>query len=171
LAQARQCGSCSLCCKVLGIAALEKPVGAWCTHCVQGRGCAIYDDRPAECRGFVCGWLRDERLGDEWYPKRSKIVLTYEQDRFVAHVDASTPRAWREEPYATALKKMMLANLPLGKPVYVAIGRHQILLLPDREEDLGILGEQDEVEVAAVSRPTGLEYRVAIHRGAKGAKR
>ena len=166
---ARQCASCTLCCKVLGIAALEKPIGAWCPHCRPGAGCAIYDDRPRECRGFVCGWLRDERLGEEWYPKKSKIVLTYEQDRFVAHVDPGAPGAWNEEPYFSALHRMMLANLPAGKPVYVAIGRQHILLLPDRQQDLGLLDESDEVELAAVERPAGREYRVTIHRGVRAA--
>ena len=47
----RDCGSCSLCCKILGIAALDKPVGQWCPNCVQGQGCAIYADRLAR-RGY-----------------------------------------------------------------------------------------------------------------------
>lgn len=52
----RTCGPCSACCTVLGIAALEKPMGVACQH--QGPdGCAVYEDRPAECRKFVCGWL------------------------------------------------------------------------------------------------------------------
>jgi hypothetical protein len=83
---------------VLGIAALEKPLGEWCPHCRPSEGCAIYAGRPQECRGFVCGWLRDERLGDDWYPRKSKIVLTYESDRFVAHVASSAPMHARKNP-------------------------------------------------------------------------
>jgi hypothetical protein len=58
---------------------------------------------------------------------------------------------------------MIWSNLPLGKPVYVVIGRNHIVLLPDRQEELGPLAETDEIEVTALSRPT--EYRVTVHRG------
>jgi hypothetical protein len=33
-----------MCCKVLPIAALEKPEQSWRTHCDIGKGCRIYAD-------------------------------------------------------------------------------------------------------------------------------
>ena len=42
----RTCGDCTLCCKVMAIEELAKPVGTWCPHCKPGRGCRIYPDRP-----------------------------------------------------------------------------------------------------------------------------
>src|SRR5436305_14221849 len=42
----RSCGDCTLCCKLLSITELEKPIGKWCPHCEIGKGCKIYDCRP-----------------------------------------------------------------------------------------------------------------------------
>ncbi len=33
----RECGTCTLCCKVMGIHALDKPRGVWCDHAMPGR--------------------------------------------------------------------------------------------------------------------------------------
>jgi len=68
----RACDGCTMCCKVLGITELDKPVGKWCQFCDIGHGCKIYDTRPGECRTFHCMWLVDERLSDIWKPDRSK---------------------------------------------------------------------------------------------------
>ena len=35
----RECGSCSLCCKVYNVPEIEKPAGKWCRHCTPGKGC------------------------------------------------------------------------------------------------------------------------------------
>jgi hypothetical protein len=114
----RQCGTCTLCCKVMGIEALAKPRGVWCSHCQPGRGCEIYSGRPAECRSFSCAWLHDEKLGEEWYPKKSRIVLTVERNRIMANVDSGAPDAWRKEPYFSQLNRMMQAGLKQGRLVY-----------------------------------------------------
>src|SRR5215831_7728616 len=74
-APGRSCGDCSLCCKVMGIAALDKPEGVWCGHFARGVGCAIYADRPQECRAFVCQWLVNANFGPEWKPNKCKMVL------------------------------------------------------------------------------------------------
>src|SRR4051794_24207443 len=39
----RSCGTCTLCCKVVGVLEIDKPGGVWCRHCVSGKHCAIYD--------------------------------------------------------------------------------------------------------------------------------
>ena len=45
---ARQCGDCSLCCKVLGIPELNKPKDAWCPQlCAAGTGCRMLCGPPA----------------------------------------------------------------------------------------------------------------------------
>jgi hypothetical protein len=73
-APARQCGGCTACCKTHEIHALAKPPGQWCRHCLPGRGCAIYDERPAECRSFGCLWLAGYGP-DRIRPDRSRVVL------------------------------------------------------------------------------------------------
>lgn len=53
----RTCGDCSLCCNLLGVPELAKPVCKWCKHVKKGIGCGIYEDRPTCCREFSCDWI------------------------------------------------------------------------------------------------------------------
>ncbi len=71
----RQCGDCLLCCKVLAVAALDKPANRWCLHANLGaHRCDIYEDRPEECRAFDCLWLKhDEHTVPE--PEQFVVVL------------------------------------------------------------------------------------------------
>ena len=51
----RSCGSCSMCCYVMGVEDIGKPKSQWCQHCKPGKGCSIYADRPATCKSsFNC---------------------------------------------------------------------------------------------------------------------
>ncbi len=54
----RRCGTCTLCCKALAVAALKKPAGVLCRHCTPAKGCNIHDSRPYACRTFYCLWLQ-----------------------------------------------------------------------------------------------------------------
>ena len=52
----RTCGTCTLCCKVMAIAALKKPMNKWCEFCDKGAGCKIYPEpsiRVPDVRLFV----------------------------------------------------------------------------------------------------------------------
>src|SRR4051794_5306943 len=72
----KTCGDCTLCCKLLSVVLPDgehKEDAAWCKHCAAG--CTIYPDRPEGCRTFTCLWLSDERIPDDLWPKRSKVVL------------------------------------------------------------------------------------------------
>jgi hypothetical protein len=164
---ARECGTCSLCCKVLGIGELNKRSGQWCPHFLPGKGCGIYHDRPTECRTFRCDWLRIEALGPEWKPEKSKIVMTSSQGKIIAYVDPSSPTVWRKSPFYERLVKLMQASLPDGILVYVAVANHYTLFLPDRLEEIGKLGADDQVILKTFRSPVGsLSYEVEIQRGA-----
>src|SRR6266436_5938921 len=71
----RACGSCTLCCKVIAVADFGKLPGVWCQHCIRGKGCGIYEKRPADCRIFFCEWMLTKSLGAEWKPERAKFAL------------------------------------------------------------------------------------------------
>lgn len=73
----RECGECTVCCRVLMIddPELQKPPGVMCANCKAGAGCQIYESRPAPCRGFFCGWRVMPELGDELRPDRSGIMV------------------------------------------------------------------------------------------------
>jgi len=38
----------------MGVTALETPAGRWRRHFGKTTGCAVYDDRPNDCRVFNC---------------------------------------------------------------------------------------------------------------------
>jgi len=46
-----QCLCCGTCCTAPDISTLGKPPGVPCRHLNEGF-CAIYDERPAVCRGY-----------------------------------------------------------------------------------------------------------------------
>ena len=120
-ASGRKCGICSMCCKLLPIhqLELEKPPGEWCRHCIPGRGCGIYEDRPDVCRGFKCHWLRDGLWGDEWKPNKCKMVLmdgemTNGQPALRVYVDWGFPGIWRRAPYYQQLINFSITHYPVG---------------------------------------------------------
>jgi hypothetical protein len=91
---ARTCGECTLCCKVMGVTSLQKPRDRWCQHCEPGKGCQIYEQRPAECREFRCLWLDWEWMPEDLRPDKSKVVLfSNVDDRVQAMVPPEYPAA------------------------------------------------------------------------------
>ena len=73
----RECGACTVCCKVLPVATkeLKKTANVLCQHCDEGRGCRIYDRRPVVCRGFYCEWLLNSQIPATWRPDKSGIFI------------------------------------------------------------------------------------------------
>jgi len=143
----RSCGSCSLCCKVLGIAALMKPQGKWCPHCRIGSGCGNYEARPEECRTFSCLWLTQSFLGPQWKPDRAGFVLATEQGgaRLIVYADPGKPAAWRTEPYYGQIKAWARAAVAQRRQVLVFVNSRATAVLPDREIELGALAPGDRV--------------------------
>jgi hypothetical protein len=153
LVAGRSCGTCSLCCKVLRIEETQSPAGEWCKHCDPGHGCKIHPMRPATCRDFFCLWLTLGEIGEHWKPAKSKIVLRSELDgaRIAAHVDRSAPGAWLRAPYYQDLKRWAAIAAQGENQVSVWIGMHAIVVLPDRDIDLGVVGD-DEIIVSTRER-------------------
>ena len=79
-APGRECGSCTMCCKVYTFPEINKPAGVWCKFCNPGKGCKIYDNVPDPCRDFFCLWMTDGTMPDEWRPDRARFVLTVYPD-------------------------------------------------------------------------------------------
>ncbi|WP_027527888.1 hypothetical protein [Bradyrhizobium sp. Ec3.3] len=141
----RQCGDCTLCCKVMAIEALSKPVNVWCAHCRPGRGWAIYAERPPECESFSCLWLVNDLLDEQWKPSRSKLVLTTSEDGLEVRCDPGFPNAWRKHPYAAEIREWAVAGETNDMTVVVIVGQRMILVTPDREFDLGIVGPDERI--------------------------
>ncbi len=148
----RECGTCTLCCKVAGVEELSKPIGVWCPHCVKGKRCTIYDRRPPSCRVFHCQWLVEPGLGPEWKPERAKFALVKSDGgrRITALVDPGFPTAWRGASYYPHFKRwatLAAAQWPEVYLVDVLIGVRSIVILPDREVELGALGPDERIHV------------------------
>jgi hypothetical protein len=158
----KQCGDCSLCCKLLGIPELKKPKDAWCPNFVPGTGCGIYADRPPSCRNFVCRWLVNPTLGPEWKPNVCKMVLDYKTDMFVVHVDPAVSRPWRAEPYYSTLRQMAAQGLANGTLVMIMERGHTIILLPDRELDMGIAEPNARFQIKREMTAQGMQWEVRM---------
>jgi hypothetical protein len=70
----RKCGSCTLCCTLLPVTTIKKPANTRCMH-LCSRGCRIYQDRPFECRLFLCRWLIDGTAGKLRRPDKTGYVI------------------------------------------------------------------------------------------------
>lgn len=101
----RTCGTCTLCCRLPDIDELSKLANAWCIHCVDGMGCKIYQNRPQTCRDFLCLWMTDNRLGPEWEPAKSHMMIYTQGPQITVLVDPDYPDSWKAEPYALQLKQ------------------------------------------------------------------
>jgi hypothetical protein len=82
LVQGRDCGGCTLCCRVppVDTPEFQKQAGVLCQHCEPEVGCAIHATRPPVCRGWFCGWRRLPLLDDSWRPDRCGVLVVLGAD-------------------------------------------------------------------------------------------
>lgn len=136
LVPGRSCDGCTECCKLMLVTELAKPAGVWCQHCDIGAGCRIYDARPDDCRTFYCGWRLDATMGEAWLPARSRMVVKFEPNRILIHVDRDRKDAWRREPFNSQIRAWAAAAIPRGGDVIVTDGRDALRVMPVGEQKL-----------------------------------
>lgn len=165
----RECGSCSLCCKVLDVPSIYKPAGQWCKHFAAGEGCSIHQLRPKKCREFSCLWLTEDWLGDEWKPSNAKFVLMWEYDGECLSIlpDPKMPNSWRAEPYYSAFKALAEKHFSENRLVMVVETNRRILLTPDREI---VVGVRSDVFGWQIGRKAEGGYNVEFERMEDGKK-
>ena len=161
LAYGKDCGSCTLCCKVFRVPEVDKVAGEWCRHVVPGGGCGIHASRPTVCRTFFCHYLRNPHLGPEWKPERAKFVLYTEMGgrRMAVVCDDVAPLAWRNAPYYPQLKRWAALGIDRDHQVLVFNGKRATAVLPDRDHDLGRVEVGDEVIYRPGPRGVDVELR------------
>jgi len=154
-ARAKSCGSCTLCCRVLAVPELDKPMGTLCAHCAPGVGCEIYEARPHACRTFACVWLMDEEMPHRFRPDQTKVVLDQDAEgaRLIARCDPANPNAWRRNPMYAALKGYAADTWGTGKIVIAVAGRRVWVITPRGEVDVGEVDPGANLRV--VERPDG----------------
>ena len=158
----RECGSCTLCCKVMGVNALDKPPGTWCVHCDIGKGCTIYETRPQGCRNFQCGFLIMPELDERFRPSTCHFVVNADAKRFEIHVDRQRPDAWRKQPYYSWIKRISRLAVARKMVVMVFVGPRCWAIYPDRDDDLGIARAGDQGVMKLVDTVSG--RRLEMHR-------
>ena len=162
----RECGTCSLCCKVYTIPELDKPAGKWCKHCLPGKGiCKIHDDLPAGCAAFNCRWRTEEAMPPHWKPDVAKMVVTVNPRNgyIYVRVDPGTPSAWRKEPYYDELRQLARNNLESGIYVVVSLNDTFTLILPDLDVPLRPQGPIDRIVVSKRPGAGGARYDVTVN--------
>lgn len=152
-----------MCCKLLGIEALEKPRLTLCQHCTVGQGCGIYAERPNECAEFFCAWLVNPALSDEWRPRDAKMLISFDavSNRVLVHVDPSRRDAWKKQPHYRQIKNMAAQALRNRGHLLVWQGREAIVVLPDRDVSLGDKADDIVVVVTENRTPMGVTYDAA----------
>jgi hypothetical protein len=91
-------------------------------------------------------------LGPEWKPERAKFALVKTDGgrRLTALVDPGFPSTWRRAPYYENLKHWAVqaaSRLPELYLVDVLIGTRSIVVLPDRDVELGVLGADEAIHL------------------------
>lgn len=145
----RECGTCTLCCKVYNIPEIGKVAGKWCQHCTPGKGCGIHQSLPSQCATFNCMWRTEAKLPAHWKPERSKMVVTIFplNHHIYVQVDSSAPTAWRKQPYHGELRLWAKNNLPKNIHVVVFVNDDATLIMPDQDVLLGAMKPTDVISV------------------------
>ena len=129
------------------------------SHCEVDRGCRVYAERPQTCRTFYCNYMLVAALGDEWKPRRSKMILVTELGgrRLTVYVDPHRPDAWKTEPYRSQLKEWAITAAREEVQLLVCIGRRMHAIFPDRDVDLGLVQEDEVIVTGRRRTPWGIE--------------
>lgn len=144
----RECGPCVSCCGFFTIAELNKPAGVLCSHSMEGGGCDDYANRPDACRIFYCAWRCWDDVPDDWRPDRTGFILggrLLPGRSLSVTADPARPCSWREEPYYSQLTEWARQAPSFGSQVAVFVEKRVIVLLPDGEHDLGVIGPDEVV--------------------------
>jgi Fe-S-cluster containining protein len=74
----------------MNIESTQSPRNRWCEHAMPScGGCAIYDQRPSECREFNCLWIQGV-MEDKHRPDKIGIVFTLWDAPSICHLCEQT---------------------------------------------------------------------------------
>jgi hypothetical protein len=129
----------------MAIDELQKEAGEWCPNCKDAHGCAIYGAHPPSCQQFVCEWLRNPDVPEDFRPNEIGVVLTTlmadDGAHLIASCDAANPMAWRNQPVYGWLKTRAARSWQRGGWVMARVVRRIWLIGPNGELDAGDVGE------------------------------
>jgi hypothetical protein len=131
----RRCGTCTACCKELGVPTLHKPSGTACEKLDATTRCSIYETRPPECRSFECLWLqgifdgadRPDRLGVIASPTISEDFATYKHGQ------------------ALVLREAFPGGFDKAARLIQSCAEHMVVILVNADRTRRLLGPSDQV--------------------------
>lgn len=172
LVPGRECGTCTMCCKVMGIREIAKPPGQWCTHCTPGQGCGIYETRPSACRTFYCGYRVRSYVPEAWKPTASRMIILEESGgvRLAVVVDPGSPNVWKQQPFYAQLKAWARIGAQNQHQVLVRVGKRAIVILPNEDVDLGVVGPGEIIMTEVRQTALGPVYRAYRAKAPPGAE-
>lgn len=124
------CRTCTYCCVLPQIMALEKPMYRACAH-IRDQGCGLFGDarRPAACISYNCAYL-SARLSVS--PQRNRIPHPLEAGAYfhrdpmekavVLFIDPDRPESWK----ASAIPELMRNVLHEGETLVIFDRGHQM---------------------------------------------
>lgn len=101
-------------------------------------------------------------MGPEWKPSVCKMVLDAKPRLLVVHADPAVTKPWRAEPYSSVLKRLAAQGLTRGTLVIVMERRRSIVLLPDREVDMGLLAPGARIALERVATASGPHWQPRV---------
>jgi hypothetical protein len=119
-----ECGECTLCCNMLSIKELEKPVNTDCIYC--DHGCEIHGNHPKECSEFNCMYVQVTDIGIELRPDKCKVIFEkMTDDLIIGTLDArheitieakAQIRAFLDEGYTVKLGACVFRKPMIWQP-------------------------------------------------------
>lgn len=141
----RECGECSLCCKLVGVHEINKLPDEWCcfAHKERRRGCKEYVTRPESCRQFTCLW-QTEQIKESLSPRETKVICAGGTSVFGPTVYVYM----QKDSHLYAFQRSIECWMDQGVLVCVVFGRSRRWIVPEarRLEVMKFLEEQDERE-------------------------
>lgn len=158
--RADPCRSCTLCCSLPRIEALDKPAYHACRHIVGG-GCSIFGDpgRPDACGAYRCAYLSATlaRHPDRHLIPHPPACGAYGhrdpvEPVFLIFVDPDQPERWKSTPFASYCR----SRLARGESLFITDRGRQMVIRDTATFDL--LLARDLVALAeADGRPLDIE--------------
>ena len=105
--------------------------------------------------------MLESGLSPEWQPSIPKMMLYYEGARLCVRVDPPHADAWRREPYYSQLRECSRNALESQQQVVVYIRKRTIVVLPDKDVDLGDLEVGNQIWFGAQKTPRGKTWYAA----------
>jgi hypothetical protein len=141
----RRCGTCDLCCRLLGVEEIQKPAFQKCPRIAKPRGaagaCSIYESRPAACAGFRCGWLAGFGRDDQRPDRVGFVMIAPSMKPPIAQV-----RCWAIDGDALAAARDIAQKTGLAVAVVPRTGDRQIIAMPGSEGEKMIKGAVEQAK-------------------------